>query len=299
MKSKTPKVLVAGATGYLGRHIVRELINSGEEFFALARNAEKLRESGLGDAQIRIAEVTSPESLQGCCEEVDVVISCVGITRQKDGLKYMDVDYQGNCNLLEEAIRAGVKKFIYISAFKAPEYRHVRLLNAKEKFVDKLLSTDQLIPCVIRPNGFFSDLEEYYKMAQSGRAYVFGSGNTQLNPIHGEDLADFCIKAIKRSDRELSVGGPETLSVGKIAELAFESQNRIVKVTHFPDWIRKAALFVAASLPERIGGPTEFFLTVSAGNMIAPAYGNKKLAEHFRKLHLKTSDINKNTRQLW
>jgi len=286
VKSKARKVLVAGATGYLGRHIVNKLKNSGEDFFALARNAEKLRQTELSDAQIRIAEVTSPDSLKGCCEEVDIVISCVGITRQKDGLKYMDVDYQGNCNLLEEALRAGVKKFINISAFNAPEYRHVRLLNAKETFADKLLSTEQLIPCVIRPNGFFSDLEEYYKMAQSGRAYVFGIGETQLNPIHGEDLADFCVKAIDRNDRELSVGGPETLSVDQIAELAFGSQNRSVKVTHLPDWVRKIALFIAASLPERIGGPAEFFLTVSAGDMIAPPHGNKKLADHFRKLYL-------------
>lgn len=286
MKSKTRKVLVAGATGYLGHHIVNELINSGEDVFALARNAEKLRQTGLSDTQIRIAEVTSPDSLKGCCEDVDIVISCVGITRQKDGFNYMDVDYQGNCNLLEEALRAGVEKFIYISAFKAPEYRYVRLLNAKETFADKLLSTKHLIPCVIRPNGFFSDLEAYYKMAQSGRAYVFGIGETKLNPIHGEDLADFCVKAIDRNDRELSVGGPEMLSIGQIAELAFESQNRSVKVTNLPDWVRRTALFIATSLPERIGGAAEFFLTVSARDMIAPPHGDKKLADHFRKLYL-------------
>lgn len=283
----TKTVLVAGASGYLGRHIIDVLKTSNTDFFALARHTERLKRSGVTDPQIRVAEVTNPSSLIGCCDDIDVVISCVGITRQKDGLKYMDVDFQANYNLLEEAIRAGVKKFIYISAFNAPQYNHVRLLHAKEKFADKLLKTEQLTPCVIRPNGFFSDLEEYYKMAQSGRAYVFGDGRTQLNPIHGTDLAHFCLEAINMSERELSVGGPEKLSVSQIAMLAFEAQGRAdrAKIINLPDWMRRTALFIAKSLPERFGGPTEFFLTVSAGDMIAPLYGERTLSEHFRNLY--------------
>ncbi|MEZ8374989.1 SDR family oxidoreductase [Vibrio cyclitrophicus] len=281
------KILVAGATGYLGRHIIDALKVTGKDFFALARSSEKLKKSGLSDNQIRIAEVTKPRSLIGCCDDIDIVISCVGITRQQDGLTYMDVDFQANENLLEEAIRAGVKKFVYISALNAPQFSNVRLLHAKEKFSDKLLNTEQLTPCVIRPNGFFSDLEEYYKMAQSGRAYVFGNGSTRLNPIHGTDLAHFCLEAIDKNERELSVGGPETLSVAQIAMLAFEAQDRTShsKIINLPDWVRRTALLIARALPERLGGPTEFFLTVSARDMIAPPYGEKTLAEHFRNIY--------------
>ena len=64
------------------------------------------------------AQVTQPETLKGICENIDVVISTVGITRQKDDLTYMDVDFQSNVNLIEEAKKGGVKKFIYISVFK-------------------------------------------------------------------------------------------------------------------------------------------------------------------------------------
>ena len=49
------------------------------------------------------AQVTQPETLKGICENIDVVISTVGITRQKDDLSYMDVDFQSNVNLIEEA----------------------------------------------------------------------------------------------------------------------------------------------------------------------------------------------------
>ena len=80
----------------------------GLEFRAIARKPEKLEAAGLDATQILVGQVTEPESIRGCCQGVDVVFSAVGITRQKDGLTYMDVDYQANRNLLDEALRAGV-----------------------------------------------------------------------------------------------------------------------------------------------------------------------------------------------
>lgn len=63
----------------------------------------------MDDAQIVQAQVTDAQQLQGICDGVEVVISCLGITRQRDGLSYADVDYGANLNLLLEAECAGVK----------------------------------------------------------------------------------------------------------------------------------------------------------------------------------------------
>jgi len=284
MNSTKPRILIAGATGYLGRHLLAALKASDSQFIALARQDLKLKKLGLTNSQIRIAEVTNSDSLTNCCHNIDVVISCLGITKQKDGLSYKDVDYQANKNLLLQALASGVKKFIYISAFNAPNHQDVRLLRIKETFAKELLNTQSITPCVIRPNGFFSDLEEYYQMAHQGRAYVFGKGNIRLNPIHGSDLAKFCLESINRNETELNVGGPEILSMNNIAELAFSSQNKQTKITYLPDWLRKFSLFIAKQLPESIGGPFEFFLTVCASDMIAPSYGEMTLEEHFKNL---------------
>lgn len=86
---------------------------------------------------------------------MDAVITTVGITRQKDGLTYMDVDYGANVNLLREAERAGVSRFIYVSVLNGNNMRHLKICNAKERFVDQLSLSD-IDSCVIRPNGFFS-----------------------------------------------------------------------------------------------------------------------------------------------
>lgn len=279
-----PRILIAGSTGYLGSNIVDLLLSEHIDFKAIARNKTKLLAMGVEESQVIEAQVTHLDELKGVCEGVDVVISCLGITRQQDGLGYLDVDYQANLNLLEEAERAGVGKFIYISAFNARKCPQVRLLEAKERFASRLLQSTKLTPCVIRPNGFFSDITEVYYMAKSGRVFTFGDGDNLLNPIHGKDLARFCVEAIERNDTELDVGGPDILSVNDIARLAFKSQNKAEKNTHLPDFLRAAGLLIVSHLPEKWGGPAEFFLTMLGGDNIAPTYGHHRLEDYFGEL---------------
>ncbi|MCQ8866966.1 SDR family oxidoreductase [Vibrio splendidus] len=279
------RILVAGATGYLGRHLIEALQACDADFKAQARSADKLKDLGLNDSQIQIAQVTDSDSLKGCCDGVGIVISCVGITRQKEGLSYMDVDYQANLNLLEEAERAGVKKFVYVSAFRANVIKSVRLLEAKERFACRLLVSEQLAPCVVRPNGFFADIEEFYNMAQSGRVYLFGSGDVRLNPIHGADLADFILASLPNAEKELDVGGPDALSATQIAALAFQSQGKMTRITYIPDCVRKLALSVIRRLPENRVGPAEFFLSAMEGDAIAPCVGKHHLRDYFSQLN--------------
>ena len=112
------RVLVAGATGYLGRFITQELVNRGIDTTIIVRNKNKITIKS-PNLKIIEAQVTQPSTLKGICNNVDVVISSIGITRQKDGLTYMDVDYQANANLIDEAKKSNVKRFIYISVLMA------------------------------------------------------------------------------------------------------------------------------------------------------------------------------------
>ena len=97
------KILLAGSTGYLGSYIAKELQKQAYFCRAIARNPEKLKQKDIEANEVIKAELTKPATITESCKEIDVVISTVGITRQKDGLTYMDVDYQANMNLLKEA----------------------------------------------------------------------------------------------------------------------------------------------------------------------------------------------------
>jgi uncharacterized protein YbjT (DUF2867 family) len=279
------RILLAGSTGYLGSYIAKELHKRSFFFRAIARSPEKLERNGIKAAEILKAELTNPDSVKGCCKDIDVVISTVGITRQKDGLTYMDVDYQANMNLLKEAKTSGVKKFIYVSVLNGEKLRNLKICDAKEMFVEQLKKSG-IDYCIVRPNGFFSDMSEIYNMARKGRIYLFGNGELRANPIHGEDLAVVCVDAIDSSDKEIQIGGPETLTQNEIASIAFDILGKKPKITHIPGWVRAVILKLARLLTgSKVYGPIEFFMTVMSIDMLAPEYGKHTLKEYFTILN--------------
>lgn len=278
------RVLLAGATGYLGSHIALELRKRGYTVRAVVRDAGRLERLGLAVDEPLEAQVTRPETLKGCCDGVDAVISSIGITRQKDGLSYDDVDYQANLNLLREAQHGGVGRFIYVSVLNGEALRHLKICDAKERFVEQL-GASGIDHCVVRPNGFFSDMADFFRMAEKGRVYLFGDGQYRSNPIHGADLAAVCVDALRSNDESIPVGGPETLTQREIAEAAFAALGREPRISCIPDWVRLAILNgLRIVTPQRVYGPVEFFLTVMAMDMLAPEHGRRRLGDYFAGL---------------
>ena len=278
--TKTKNIVLAGATGYLGRYIAEELSAREYNTCLIVRNKEK---AGFDQDKFDVieAEVTNPMSIIECMSNADIVISSVGITKQKDGLTYMDVDYRANLNLLEEAIESGVKKFIYVSAFNADKLTHLKMCEAKEMFVKKLKESG-IGYCIVRPNGFFSDMSEFLKMAKKGKAELFGDGNFKMNPIHGADLAKICVDAIESNVIEIEAGGPEILTHNEIANMAFDTLGKKPKISYMPEWMRKTILWFARTFTsQKTYGPMEFFFTVLAMDMVAPWYGDHKLKDFF------------------
>ncbi len=90
--------------------------------------------------------------------------------------------------------------------------------------------------------------------------YLFGDGTLRGNPIHGEDLAEVCIDAIAGTEKEINVGGPQTLTQNEIAITAFQALGKTPKVTHIPDWCRVAVCKLLTTLTgSKFYGPFEFF----------------------------------------
>lgn len=280
------KISLAGATGYLGRYITQELISRNFKTKIIVRNISKVKLSD-ENLVIKEAEVTKPETLKNIFDDVQIVISTVGITRQKDGLTYMDVDYKANANLIDEAKKNGVKKFIYISVLNGEKLRHLKICEAKERLGDYLKSSG-IDYCIVRPNGFFSDMGDFLKMAKGGKVYLFGDGKLKLNPIHGEDLAKAVVDAINQDKNEINIGGPDMLSQNEIAELALKAYSKPNKIVHLPDWIRKFTLLIIRGFTSsKFYGPLEFFLTTMVMDMQAPQYGKHKIEDYF------TDQVNK------
>jgi uncharacterized protein YbjT (DUF2867 family) len=276
------RVLVAGATGYLGGFVCQELKARGHFVRALARSREKLDRLRDSLDEIVKAEVTRPETLSHVGDGIDVVFSSIGITKQKDKLTLRDVDYQGNKNLLEVAQRARVEKFIYVSVFNGPNLPHLDIVKAHEDFVD-VLKASGINYAVLRPTGYFSDMGQFLEMAKKGRVYLIGSGKNRVNPIHGADLAVRCVDAIDSASSEIDVGGPETMTWGEVATLAFAVLGRPAKVTCIPEWLMWSVVRLMRIFNRHQSELLAFFATMATTDVVAPSTGTRTLEAHFER----------------
>jgi len=284
MENSNTTILIAGATGYLGKHLIKVSKRSGFKVHALCRNADKLKPLKSEIDKLIVADVTQPKSLTSVFRSIDIVISALGITRQKDGLSYWDVDYQANKNILDCAVEAGVKQFGYVHVLNADKMQKVELVKAKSAFVFALQAAP-IKSTICCPSGFYSDLAEFYSMAQKGRVYLFGNGLNKISPIEGQDAAQACLEAVLKQTPWVDIGGPETYSQNDLARLAFEALGQTENITRIPYTPAQIVLKLLkiCDFRKRLG-PLEFFLMASGIDMSAPSNGRLTVRQYFEAL---------------
>ncbi len=148
MSDETMKrVLIAGATGYLGKFAVQAFKERGYHVRVLTRSEKRLSEPGPFTApalsrddvdEIFVGEITRPETLSALMDGIDLVFSSVGISRQRDRLTFEQVDYQCNKNLIDLCQSSGVKRFVYVSMQGAENSMQLAITQAHEKVVTAL-----------------------------------------------------------------------------------------------------------------------------------------------------------------
>jgi hypothetical protein len=125
---------------------------------------------------------------------------------------------------------------------------------------------------------------EFLTMAKKGRVYVFGKGEHTINPIHGKDLAEVCVKAIDRTPQEIVVGGPTRYTYRQIAELAFQVLNKQARISTIPLWIKDVVLaLMRAFTSVKTYGPIEFLMTALTMDVIGTPYGKEGLRCFFEQ----------------
>lgn len=232
-------VFIAGAGGPLGRQLIDAFLHKNVQVTAMGYSKKEFE--GLSHPRLTIAacDVTKPEQLDGICKGADVVVSCLGITRMRNRLTHMDVDYRGNLNLLKEAEKQGVGKFGFITPIGAEhgEEHGVPLLRAKHLF-KKELRQSGLEWVIFRAGGFFSDLAEMAKMAAKGTMYVVGSGNHVFTPVDVEDVARVMVEdLLVKSNTVVEIGGPEDMSWNEICLTCFAHYGTKPRIVHVPVWL--------------------------------------------------------------
>jgi uncharacterized protein YbjT (DUF2867 family) len=275
------RVLVAGATGHLGRALVAELGRRGHRTRALVRDAGRAPAAD----EVAVADAARDplgEALAG----VDVVFSALGGTSRIDSgprRSFHELDTLPNLALLRAAERAGVGRFAYVSLLNADRLRGNAYVDAHESVVEALRAS--AVPgTVIRANGFFSAYDELLDMARKGRARIAGDPDRLSNPIHDGDLAVACADALEAGADEVAVGGPETLTRRQEVELVNEAAGRGRQAKRMPGAVTRAGALILRPIDPRRAALLDFVRRISSIDMVGPAHGERTLADYLRAL---------------
>ena len=277
------RILLAGASGQLGRHVIHELNRSGYAVRAITRDRNRLL--GTEADEIHETDLFDAHKMGWIADQCDAVISCAGASMNmnawRDRRSFNAIDWQGNLRLLEEAQRANVGKFVYVSLAGGEQMRQVEYADAHECFVEALKASG-LKYTVVRPTGFFGFMLEILRYAEKGLGLVMGDGQCQTNPIHEADAACACVEALNLNKQDFPIGGPDVFTRREITELAFKAIDKPARLMNVPPTVFKAMVSPLKLINPRLHALMVFGATVTQVDCLAPAYGHKRLADYFR-----------------
>ncbi|GCE59365.1 SDR family oxidoreductase [Microcystis aeruginosa] len=190
------KVLVVGATGTLGRQIVRHAIDQGHKVRCLVRSQRKaafLKEWG---AELVGGTLRDKNTIIAALEGMDAVIDAA-TARATDSASIKQVDWDGKVNLIQAAKTAGVDRFIFFSILNAEKYPNVPLMEIK-RCTEKFLAESGLKYTILRPCGFMQGLIGQYAIPMLDNQTVWITGeSTAIAYMDTQDIAKFAVRALE------------------------------------------------------------------------------------------------------
>lgn len=278
------KVILFGATGHVGRKVAEELARQNFELTVVIRNNGKAHYFKDIQAKIVHADVLKPDSLRGICDGQKVVISTLGKSvSPNDWSKptFRQVDLEGNGNILNEAQKSGVKKFIYLSAFHAEKYPDLNYFAVHEQF-SRILINSGIDYSVIKPPAIYSAFLDMIDLASKGRLVSIGTGEFKTNPIYEGDLAKIIVDNIHQTNSIVEAGGKNIYSRIQMLEIIQQNVNPANKIQKLPLELVKMVLPVLSIINKNAYDKFAFFLKVMNTDTLAPQIGERSFEEYIK-----------------
>jgi uncharacterized protein YbjT (DUF2867 family) len=217
-------ILVTGANGFVGSHMVPALVDAGHRVVALVRDADgeaqvlhRLPEAARSSVEVRHGDVTRPESLPAAVAGTDAVLHLVAVARDWDGGATLRlVNTEGTRNVLKAASDAGVRRFVHLGALAVVDDPTLHYASSKAKAM-ALVRESGLDWTILAPSllfgprdGFFNILADLVRMSP-GVVPVTGKGDARFQPLAVSDLARAAVQVLgddATGGQEYLLGGP-------------------------------------------------------------------------------------------
>jgi uncharacterized protein YbjT (DUF2867 family) len=248
------KVLVTGATGFIGPHIVQALVDAGHTVRVLEREPGK--SSALPSHEAVRGDMTDPESLVRAVEGVEVVVHLVAILtgRREQFERIME---QGTRDLVAAAQEAGVRRFVLMSAIGAEHKDLVPYFHAKWE-QEQAVKASGLEHVIFRPSFVFGRgrgaLLQFSQIAKLPVTPIIGPGTQRIQPIWVDDVAAYFLAGVERpeaANRTFEIGGPDAVTWNEFWSRLKQALGARRPTLHLPFGLMR----VQAAVLEKLPGP--------------------------------------------
>jgi len=250
-------VLILGGTGFVGRHLVEQLLRERCRITVLSRGVDPIKKQLLSrDASLIEGDVGNPDFLRAVLDDVDAVVNLVGILNEQGdsgaGFEHVHVEL---LDALIEAMRdMGVMRLLQMSALNAGTGQSHYLESrgrAEQKVRASKLSWTLFRPSVIAGPGDglfcrFDQLLRYAPLLPMGRA------NARFQPVWVGDVAQAFVNALNDDShiaRSYNLVGPDVMSLGEIVRATAKARGRLRAVLPLPDALGKLQADIGEFLP--------------------------------------------------
>jgi uncharacterized protein YbjT (DUF2867 family) len=252
-------ILVTGGTGFIGKALIRNLVETGYMVRILIRpspNSPNLPFSV--PVQIAVSSLNDERGLRSAMVGVDTIFHLASSERQVTRTSLMETEIQGTRAIVQAATDANVKRFYYISHLGADRGSAFPLLKAKA-IAEETIRRSGLDYMILRSAIAFgvgdSLTTGVARLIKTLPFFFFipGDGKVMLQPIWVEDLVTCLVWALEDTEnlnRTVEIGGPEYLSFRQIVEQVMETISiRRNMVSIFPPYLRGLTIMMGSTSP--------------------------------------------------
>lgn len=229
------KILVTGATGFIGKALTRNLVDSGYAVRVLLRPSPESPDLPPGvPVEVGVASLNDPRGLRAALVDIGIIYHLASQERHGAGGDLLQTDIQGTKNLVSAAEDAGIDRFFFLSHLGADRASAFPIMTAKA-IAEQQIQKSSLNYTILRTGQVFGPQDHFTtNLARLIRAIPFifllpDQGDTLLQPLWIKDLTTALVWALdlENTHRKLyEIGGPEQLTFREIVETLLEKLNK-------------------------------------------------------------------------